>query len=122
MAAAAAALAIIGSGIAYSNSASLAHTQLIGSYITILASLMIARTAIYMFGGGTEIKLYIIGLSLIMASIIIIPYSLPPSKVASMLSPGISTLIAYSPALAVAALGTAFVVFSIALTAKPRAR
>ncbi len=122
LAAVAAALSVAGSGIAFSYVADGAHYALIGSYLTTLASLLLAYSVIRVFGGKPELRLYILGASLVLASLPLVPYSLPPQDIASMAAPGITAVIAYSPALAVAAAGNAFTALSVALTARPRAR
>lgn len=118
----AAVTSITGSGLAFSYIADGSHYTLIGSYLTTLASLFLAYAVINLYGGKPELKLYIVGAALVLASLPLVPYSMPPPDVESMTSPGIAAVIAYSPALAVAAAGNAFTALSIALTAKPRPR
>lgn len=113
---------VIGSGVAFSYVSGGAHYVLIGSYITTLASILLAYSVVTLFGGRAELKLLIIGASLVLASFLLIPVSLPPADVASIATPGISAVLAYSPALALAAAGNMFTALAIAMTAKPRPR
>ncbi len=122
LAGASAITSVIGSGLAFSYVDGGTHYALIGSYLTTLASLLLAYSVITYFGGKPELRLYILGASLVLASLVLVPYSLPPRDVASMASPGIAAVIAYSPALAVAAAGNAFTALSVASTARPRPR
>lgn len=122
LASAAAVTSIIGSGLAFSYGVEGAHHALIGSYFTTLASLLLAYTVITAFGGRPELRLYTVGAALVLASLPLVPYSLPPQGMESMTAPGITAVVAYSPALAVAAVGNAFTALSVALTARPRAR
>ncbi len=119
---AAAALSVTGSGTAFSYVAGLGHYALIGSYLTTLASLLLAYSVVTLFGGRQELRLFIIGAGLVLASLPLIPVSLPPAEVAGAASPGIAAVIAYSPSLAIAAAGNAFTALSVASTARPRPR
>lgn len=118
----AALVSVIGSGLAFSFMAGGPHYTLIGSYLTTLASLLLARPAIRLFGSVTELRLYVVAAALVLASLPLTPYSLPPPDIASEVTPGIAAVIAYSPALAVTAAGNALTALSVALTARPRPR
>ncbi|GEM_PF-4258477 len=122
LASAAAIVSVTGSGLAFSYIADGNHYALIGSYLTTLAALLLAHTVVNVFGGRPELKLYIAGATLVLLSIPVIPFSLPSQDIASMTAPGITAVIAYSPALAVAAAGNALTALSVALTARPRPR